>query len=491
MLQEDDLNELKAKRICHDCVGEAYLSAEIARDGEDGDCSYCEENKRSFTIGDMAERIEEAFSSHYVRTPDQPNSWQQTMLSDHESDYDWERDGEPVLWTIAGAAEISQDAAQDILAILEDQYADIDAQRAGEETEFDSDSYYEERGVDVRQWQESWRDFERSLKTEARFFSREAEQHLASVFKGIDMLQTRDGRPLVIDAGPHTVFPSVFRARLFQADSKLEHALTQLDRQLGSPPSADALAGRMNARGISVFYGANDPMVALAEIRPPVGSQVLVGRFDIIRPLRLLDLTALGDVHIAGSIFDPKYAGALERAVFLSSLTGRITRPVMPDDEALDYLATQAIADFLAATFAPALDGIVYPSVQAKKPAFNIVLFHKAARVQPFEHPPGTEISASLGQNGEDGWETEYRIIERTPSPQSLADEAAKKTWPPGLQTLIQSPIDEDPDRFDPRKPALALNIESVNVHRVANVTFDAPPQCVSYFRWQKRDEDI
>ncbi len=207
-----------------------------------------------------------------------------------------ERDGEPVLWAIAGAAEIPEDAAQDILDILENQYADIDAQRAGEESEFDSESYYEERGVDIRQWQDSWRDFERSLRTEARFFSRAAEEHLTSVFEGIDTLKTRDGRPLVIDAGPGTAFPSLYRARVFQADSKLEQALTQLDRQLGSPPVADAHAGRMNARGISVFYGANDPMVALAEIRPPVGSQVLVGRFDIIRPLRLLDLTALENV---------------------------------------------------------------------------------------------------------------------------------------------------------------------------------------------------
>ena len=33
--------------------------------------------------------------------------------------------------------------------------------------------------------------------------------------------------------------------------------------------------------------------------------------------------------------------------MFLRSLSGRITRPVMPDDEPFEYLATQAIADFL------------------------------------------------------------------------------------------------------------------------------------------------
>jgi hypothetical protein len=47
-----------------------------------------------------------------------------------------------------------------------------------------------------------WRGFENSLKTEARFFSRTAANHLASIFDGIDELQTRDGCPLATGAIP-------------------------------------------------------------------------------------------------------------------------------------------------------------------------------------------------------------------------------------------------------------------------------------------------
>jgi len=36
----------------------------------------------------------------------------------------------------------------------------------------------------------------------------------------------------------------------------------------------------MNAGGIAVFYAATAPKVALAEVRPPVGSKVLIGRFE-------------------------------------------------------------------------------------------------------------------------------------------------------------------------------------------------------------------
>ncbi len=492
-MQDEELEELKAKLICCNCVGEAFLSDEIKRDGKRATCSYCGNDRKSYSIDEMAERIDAVFSEHFVRTSDQPDSWEQTMLSDRESDYEWERAGEPVLWAIAGAADIPEDAAQDILSLLEDQYSDFDSQKIGEETEFDSESYYEEKGTDDRQWQESWRDFEKVLRTEARFFSRTAEQHLASVFEDIDKLNATDGRPLVTDAGPGTAYVSLYRARVFQSDHRLERALAQLDSQLGSPPSSDALAGRMNARGISVFYGANDPNVALAEIRPPVGSQVVIGRFDIVRPLRLLDLTALSDVHPAGSVFDPKHASALERAMFLRSLSERITKPIMPDDEAFDYLTTQAIADFLATTFARPLDGIIYPSVQSPGTALNIVLFHKAARVRESDLPKGTEVSVSLGQNGEDGWETDYRIIERTPPPPPKAGVSQHKghAGPPNLRELIQSPIDWDEMNFDSREPTLSLDIDSVNVHRVESVTFVAPPQKVSHFRWEKRDLDF
>lgn len=238
---------------------------------------------------------------------------------------------------------------------------------------------------------------QRSLKTEARFFSQKAAAFLASIFKDIDKISASGGRTLVIDAGPGTSLSALYRARVFQSDDTLKAALCRPDQQVGSPPARFAGAGRMNARGISVFYGANEPKVAIAEVRPPVGSRVTVARFEIIRPLRLLDLTALGAVAEHGSVFDPDFAHRMERAMFMRSLSRHITRPVMPDDESFEYLATQAIADFLATENEPQLDGIVFPSVRAAGDALNVVLFHKAARVEAIKLPAGTEIEARTG----------------------------------------------------------------------------------------------
>jgi len=410
------------------------------------------------------------------------------MLSDRESDHDWERDGEQTVYAIMNAADIPEAAAEDIQQILEDKFDDFDSAAMGEETEFSSDAYYEQKGTSDEAWREEWRSFEKSLKTEARFFSRAAASHLTAIFNGIDVMRSRDGRPLVVDAGPGTDFSSVYRARVFQSDDKLVAALCRPDQQLGSPPTILAGAGRMNARGISVFYGANDPTAAIAEVRPPVGSQVAVARFEIIRPLRLLDLTALSAVSDGGSAFDPELAGRLERAMFLRSLSQRITRPVMPDDEAFEYLATQAVADFLATEGAVPLDGIIFPSVQAAGAVLNIVLFHKAARVEKVDVSAGAEISARSGHMEEDGWETEYEVIERVPTAAEPA-EPQETGDGPDFAALAMSPW-ESVDA-DWREPSLRIIIDSVCVHIIRRVQFETDEHRVTRHRWEKQEPNF
>lgn len=483
MTDGTDIEELKKRWICSGCVDDSFLKNEIATTGSKGKCHYCGKIGKCFSIEEMSERVENAFAEHFQRTSDQPDSLEITMLSDKESDYDWERHGEEVIYAIMNAAEIPEEAASDIQHVLEDRFSDFDAAKVGEETEFASDSYYEEKGTDVALWQDEWHSFERSLKTEARFFSRTSAEFLNTIFKEIDGMQTRDGRSMIASAGPGTPFASLYRARVFQTDDKLKETLMRPDRGIGPPPSVDAHAGRMNARGISVFYGANTPEVALAEIRPPVGSQVALARFDIIRPIYLLDLTALSEVATTGSVFDPTFIGRLERAMFLRNLSKRITIPVMPDDEQLEYLPTQAIADFLATESSPALDGIIFPSVQVAGAALNVVLFHKAARVEELDIPRGTELSARLGQMYEEGWEREYTVIEETPSKEDAA-KPASQSFP---FNLSQIPFEvEEPD-WEVRPVTLRIDTDSLKVHLVQAVSFVTNDHKVYRHRWEKR----
>jgi len=380
MKDSDDDTEIKDRRLCSGCIGEAFLRAEIEKEGQSGTCHYCGNSGLTVSIDEMADRIETVFEQHYQCTATEPSSMEYAMIKD--GDYDWEREGEPVVYAIASAAEIDVAPAEDIRQVPEDRHSDFERDQMGEEGPFDEGSHYVEKEADDIELQEDWRYFEDSLKTEARFFNGPGEAILKKVFEGLADHKVHDGKSIIVEAGPATDMPALFRARTFQSMTKLKEALKSPDKDIGSPPVGSALAGRMNARGISVFYGATNASVAIGEVRPPVGSRVVVGQFELLRKLRLLDVNALRSVYVEGSVFDAEYIGQLERARFLGRLSNHITMPVIPDDEPLDYLITQTIADYLANKSDAEVDGIIYPSVQGNEDGVNVVLFHKAARVE-------------------------------------------------------------------------------------------------------------
>jgi RES domain len=277
-------------------------------------------------------------------------------------------------------------------------------------------------------------------------------------------LPVRAGKSIV-EAGPGQKLANLYRARVFQSIEKLVESLKRPDLSLGAPPSNLAAAGRMNARGIAVFYGATHEDVAIAETRPPVGSHVAVGRFNIIGSLKLLDVEALQAILVKGSIFDPSHLERLKKASFLSHLSKQITLPVMPDDEPFEYLVTQAIADYLANSREPQLDGLIYRSVQEGKGRGNVVLFHKSARVKPLDIPPGTDISAHATSHSEDSSEPDFWVFESVPAPSAGDDKE--------LDFPFFDVMDEETRiRNDHRSPTLRIDTDAISVHRIERATY-------------------
>ena len=461
-----DTKQIATKRVCSDCVGERFLKALIEAEGQEAVCSYCEDEAKTISIEELADRVERAFEDHYERTPTEPEGYEAAMQSDPESDYDWVQHGEEVVWAIANAADIKEGIAKDVQAVLEDRHSDRESHEMGVECEFDSESYYAEKDAGCHEFSYKWTEFENRLKTEARYFSRSAQATLAEIFANLPDLKTSKGLPVLVNVGPKTEIEFLHRARVFAGeDEQLEEALKFPWKHLGPPPASVASAGRMNARGISVFYGAIESSTALAEVRPPVGSQVVVAKFAITHPLRLLDVAALESVTTQGSIFDPKFLRELQRAKFMEILSARISRPVMPNAEALEYLATQAVADYLATE--ANLDGIIFPSVQVGHTSSNVVLFHYASRVAEINLPEGTDISIGMEQHDDGGFAPDYHVWE--------------VVWP---TTAATKPADPDPfdfentpmvpKRFDLRKACLEIDLKSVTVHHIKAVEFSA-----------------
>ena len=165
MHSASDRDTLKIRRLCSCCVAELFLRNEITTTGTLDVCFYCNTTTTTYSIGELADRMQTVFEEHYSRTATEPTSFEYAMSRDEESSYQWDREGEQAVYAIMNAANIPEQAAQDIQTILEDRFSDYDAVMSGEETEFSSDSHYEEKRIDDSSWWKEWSQFERSLKT--------------------------------------------------------------------------------------------------------------------------------------------------------------------------------------------------------------------------------------------------------------------------------------------------------------------------------------
>lgn len=469
------ISDIGKLNICSNCVRENYLLSKIKRLKRQDTCHYCNHDGTTITIAEMADEIEAALESHYQRTSPEPSDLEMGMI--RHGIRDWERDGEPVIQVICDVAQINEKPAEHIRRVLANRNCDRiveNYQRIieefGYEGPFDEDAQYIEKDVDDKEYHERWSNFEHSIKTKTRFFSKHATATLDSIFDVL-LSPQYNSESLIIEAGPNQDVDNLYRARMFESEKELSEALKRPDLHLGPPPAAKARANRMNASGISVFYGATSAKVAISEIRPPVGSFVLVGAFKVIRKIRLLDVIRMDTVHAHGSVFDPNTVHRMRKAKFLQALKERIMKAVTPYDEPSEYLATQIIAEYLADRSDLELDGIMYSSIQTGAGS-NVMLFHRSSRSRFIDIPDNVQIDVSFDHvNDED---MGYMVSEQTPD--------ANKTG-----KLSHDVLDENVDLLD-RCDTLEIDLESLKVHNIKAAKYDT--ECYNVSRYRLYDLD-
>jgi RES domain-containing protein len=406
-------NNINNNEICSRCVGEEYLKGLIEKANKNGKCSYCNRIGNTISLLKFSNHVNKAFQRHYSRTPVDPLPMEQTLIE--AISYPWTRSGQQTVATIKAAAKIPYTIAKDVQKYLEARQYRLDDDIVGKEVEFSTSARYVKDAPEYYDWEKGWQSFDTTIKTQARFYNQAGASLLSDLYDSINKLSNHSRKSLIIDAGPKTRHTHFYRARVFQNDESLKKAMKRPDIEVGAPPSPSAGSGRMNASGVSVFYGATSPKTAIAEVRPPVGSQVAIVQFKVIRQIKLLDLTAFSQIRGTGSIFDPKHTDRLGQKNFLKKLCDSISNPVMPDDEKTRYLPTQAIADFFATDCQILLDGILYPSTQVEPKGLNVVLFHKAAKCKEMNIPEGAKFYADINIQNKDGTERDYIVIEENP----------------------------------------------------------------------------
>ena len=460
-----DMSHRYKYQVCSECIGDEYLKKVVTRCGKDGMCTYCGKAARVITLKNLARHIKRLFDDHFVDDREAP----------YHPKFSTAREGDKkVVFIIEKYAEVDIEIAQDLQVELRRKYFSPEDERMGNENPFDERMLYSRKVVGKGNWNSIWRELRKSIVEENRMFNIRAKEILDSVFGGNVICDDKENKELsnIVEVGPGKEISSLFRAREFQSDEKLYTALCHPDRELGPPPSSYATSGRMNAEGVAVFYGATRPKVAIAEIRPAVGSRVLVGRFDITRNLKLLNVVKLRSLvasRVPESYFRPSKKRILEKIEFLSSLCARISAPVVPQDEAADYLVTQALSDYLSKLDLPTpIDGLIYDSAQTGSKTENVVLFHKSSRVEYRRKPKDADVSEQHDDFSGPKVKVEYVVYETK-----------------GVEDIKGS---ESVDCFDydkrhlhdKRETSLKLDCLDISIHLIKRVKFKTGKQKIS-----------
>jgi len=182
MTRTDTVDRIKLK-VCSDCIAEEYLSQHVRKSGIQDQCDFCDQASFAISIDDISILVEYAIAEHFNRTLDQPEGAEMWLAKEGM----WERRGEPIKDIIVDYANVSDDIAEKILIAIQDRTWDKEAAEMGEENPFDDEAHYEEKGPDDWELMSNWGNFENSIKTESRYFNRQAEIFLDEIFQHVQI----------------------------------------------------------------------------------------------------------------------------------------------------------------------------------------------------------------------------------------------------------------------------------------------------------------
>ena len=344
------------RRVCSACFGDDDLGYLVRSSGDFSRCDFCG-TRRALTmpVGDVGDHVRERAEQFYGKAGDQlpyetrEGGWQGANFDSYD-----------LLMDEIGIDLPRDDRHQSLFMALvdalgEDQWCAFDWTRL----ELDESLQY------------SWSTFAETVKHRRRFFFHEAngrgpdfddDRSPIGLLRELASLLDRMGRVVERPAG----------YRLYRARPRVGNERHATPASLGPPPAALALqSNRMNPPGIPMFYGAESTRLALAEVRQ---RRVSLGRFETLRPLRLVDLVDLPPVP---GFFSDASRTRRQYLAFLHSFAAEVAKPIPRDERVnVDYLPTQVFTEFLrdAPFRLGPVDGIRYPSATGERGA-NVVLF--------------------------------------------------------------------------------------------------------------------
>ncbi|OXZ49381.1 hypothetical protein RW71_04410 [Escherichia coli] len=433
-----------SKRVCSQCLrNDEELYRIIVNDTDSHlSCDYCQSDEPTLSMMVLGNKSDWLIENYYSPA--------------YYDDSTEEIDGIPLYSVLEEEVTSNVGVIEDLIEILKDCWFEWGTH----DHKYGEDPHFNPAITISGKLSKKWSLMEKKLRQSNRFFNQEAFETFEEVFGYLF-----DNHPSAFITLPAET--SFYRGRIFKSEDEIADALRMPEARLGPPPSDVAPSGRMNARGISVFYGATSQVNAISEVRPPVGSFVVVSEFNLLRSVRLLDLTTLSRLGVNGiSKFNPEYLHRYERSSFIKTLSRKLVMPVVPELAESNYLLTQAIADYLSITPRYELDGIMFSSAQMpfekkEEKANNVILFHKSSSVLNADRRR-LEAVVEMYQDDERG--------------ESFEPEITTSTNDFRKEFVVLS-------RMKPKRDVLALNLDGIVIHEVTGVVFKTAPTPVTHYQ--------
>lgn len=388
-----------ASPLCSDCVGDPEVGKWIRTNGSRARCENCGRRRKSVSLEQLAELVDGVYRDFYSPGEMEPR------FSRDDDHVEYQQSGESPVDIVQEMLEVDYEIAEKIVGLLADAEAYSVARDGADAFYDDSGGYvFIPHAVWPHEQNEAWRRFEERVRYVRRFYDDEGRASLDELLGDVEAAGWA-GAPSPVRVLKPGEDLRIYRARRTDTAAGSRKVLKDPRAELGPPPRDLRMGGRMNAPGIAIFYGALSIETCIAEIRPAVGGQVVVGAFEAVRPLKLLDLSVFRYLPPFGSMFRPRFREELARWRFLMGFHDIVSRPIQPHEEFLEYVPTQVVADYFANVLG--FDGVIYSSAQAGLPEEgerqdeeenrNIALFNAEGIVEtdpaagsdaPAAHPP-------------------------------------------------------------------------------------------------------
>ena len=392
--------------VCLKCIGDVELRCLLSESATRAVCASCGKRRQAVSLRDIALRVDEIYREYY-----EPGEEIARFYPDSDNPQ-YEQEGDPPDQVIQAMADVEPDIAEAIGRCLhDDEWPSV--AKDGASASFDDSSRYVERDLPPIELELEWEEFCRRVQHQSRFFDDEARRILARILGDRTSIASPDN-PISRCIAVLKKGERLFRARRTDTKATAERILGNPHTELGPPPPHLAPSGRMNPSGIAVFYGGGSEAVCVAEVRPDVGGCVVVGQFQTTRRLRLLDLTLVGQRWFPGSMFRSDYYERTTKRRFLLRFENLISRAVQPHEEAIKYVPTQVVAEYISNVLG--LDGILYASAQLgevrdeddeppDRTTLNVALFNRASAVAGARSRPARRAQSPQGMIPPMNWE--------------------------------------------------------------------------------------